>query len=68
MKKLLVFLNKVDCVDDEEMLELVQMEVEEILEQYGYDPSECPIVAGSALCTLNNEDPEVCTCKVTCIV
>ena len=50
--RMVVFLNKCDMVDDEEMLELVEMEVREILEQYGYE-DETPIIRGSALGALN---------------
>ena len=50
--RLVVFLNKCDMVDDEEMLELVEMEVHEILEQYGYE-EDTPIIRGSALGALN---------------
>ena len=50
--RLVVFLNKCDMVDDEEMLDLVEMEVHEILEQYGYE-EDTPIVRGSALGALN---------------
>ena len=50
--RLVVFLNKCDMVDDEEMLELVEMEVREILEQYGFE-EDTPIIRGSALGALN---------------
>ena len=50
--RLVVFLNKCDMVDDAEMLDLVEMEVREILEQYGYE-EDTPIVRGSALGALN---------------
>ena len=50
--RLVVFLNKCDMVDDPEMLDLVEMEVHEILEQYGYE-EDTPIVRGSALGALN---------------
>ena len=50
--RLVVFLNKCDMVDDEEMLELVEMEVRELLEQYGYE-EDTPIIRGSALGALN---------------
>ena len=50
--RLVVFLNKCDMVEDEEMLDLVEMEVREILEQYGYE-EDTPIVRGSALGALN---------------
>eukprot|EP00591_Stephanopyxis_turris_P008230 CAMPEP_0195507540 /NCGR_PEP_ID=MMETSP0794_2-20130614/970_1 /TAXON_ID=515487 /ORGANISM="Stephanopyxis turris, Strain CCMP 815" /LENGTH=422 /DNA_ID=CAMNT_0040634261 /DNA_START=42 /DNA_END=1310 /DNA_ORIENTATION=- len=47
--KLVVFLNKCDMVDDEELLELVEMEVQELLDFYDFDGSETPVVRGSAL-------------------
>ena len=50
--RLVVFLNKCDMVDDPEMLDLVEMEVHEILEQYGYE-EDTPIIRGSALGALN---------------
>ena len=53
--RLVVFLNKCDMVDDAEMLDLVEMEVHEILEQYGYE-EDTPIVRGSALGALNGVD------------
>ncbi|MCC8174172.1 MAG: elongation factor Tu [Odoribacter sp.] len=53
--KIVVFLNKVDMVDDEEMLELVEMELRELLNFYGYDGNETPIILGSALGGLNGE-------------
>ena len=59
---LVVFLNKVDQVDDEELLELVDMEVRELLSSYGYPGEEIPIVRGSALKALEAdsiEDPAV---------
>ena len=53
--KIVVFLNKVDMVDDEEMLELVEMEVRELLDFYEFDGDNTPIIAGSALGGLNGE-------------
>ena len=53
--KIVVFLNKVDMVDDKEMLELVEMEVRELLSFYGYDGDNTPIILGSALGGLNGE-------------
>ena len=53
---IVVFLNKVDLVDDDELLELVEMEVRELLEQYEFPGDEIPIVAGSALGALNGEE------------
>jgi elongation factor Tu len=57
--KLVVFLNKVDTVDDEEMLELVEMEIRELLEKYDFDAEGTPIVRGSALCALEGREPEI---------
>ena len=50
--KLVVFVNKCDAVEDEELLELVEMEVQELLEFYEFPAEETPIVRGSALCAL----------------
>jgi len=52
---IVVFLNKVDLVDDEELLELVEMEVRELLDQYEFPGDDIPIVSGSALGALNEE-------------
>ena len=54
--RLVVFLNKCDMVDDEEMLELVEMEMRELLSFYEYDGDNTPIVRGSALGALNGVD------------
>ena len=51
--KLVVFMNKCDMVDDEEMLELVEMEMRELLSFYGFDGDNTPIIRGSALGALN---------------
>ena len=53
--KLVVFLNKCDMVDDEEMLELVEMEMRELLSFYGFDGDNTPIIRGSALGALNGD-------------
>ncbi len=53
--KIVVFLNKVDMVDDPELLDLVEMEVRELLSFYGYDGDNTPIIKGSALGALNGE-------------
>jgi elongation factor Tu len=53
--KVLVFLNKVDMVDDEELLELVEMEVRELLDFYEFDGENAPVIRGSALGGLNGE-------------
>merc|ERR1711990_223996 len=56
--KIIVFLNKVDMVDDEELIELVEMEVREILNNYNFPGDDTPIIKGSALKALENEDSE----------
>ena len=56
---LVVFLNKVDQVDDEELLELVEMEVRELLDSYEFPGDDIPIVKGSALCALEDRDEEI---------
>ena len=53
--RIVVFLNKCDMVDDEEMLELVEMEMRELLSAYEYDGDNTPIIRGSALGALNGE-------------
>ncbi len=55
---IVVFLNKVDQVDDEELLELVELEVRELLSNYEFPGDEVPIVRGSALAALENGDDE----------
>ena len=56
---LVVFLNKVDQVDDEELLELVEMEVRELLEAYEFPGDDIPIIAGSALAALEDRDDNI---------
>lgn len=53
--RLVVFMNKVDLVDDEELLELVEMEIRDLLTFYGFDGDNSPVIRGSALAGLNNE-------------
>jgi len=53
-----VFLNKVDMVDDEELLELVELEVRELLSEYDFPGDDIPVVKGSALKALDSGDPE----------
>ena len=59
--RIIVFLNKVDLVDDEELLELVEMEVRDLLSFYEYDGDNGPVVSGSALGALEGEDKWVQT-------
>ncbi|MEO1027704.1 MAG: elongation factor Tu [Pseudomonadota bacterium] len=61
---LVVFLNKVDQVDDEELLELVEMEVRELLDSYEFPGDDIPIVAGSALAAVEGRDDEIGKDKV----
>jgi elongation factor Tu len=56
---LVVFLNKVDQVDDPELLELVEMEVRELLSSYDFPGDDIPIIAGSALAALEGNNPEI---------
>ncbi|WWC73710.1 translation elongation factor Tu [Kwoniella pini CBS 10737] len=58
IKRLVVFINKVDQVDDPEMLELVEMEMRELLSEFGFEGEETPIVMGTALAALEGKDPE----------
>jgi elongation factor Tu len=56
---LVVFMNKVDQVDDEELLELVEMEIRELLSSYDFPGDDIPIIAGSALAALEGKTPEI---------
>ena len=61
--KMVVFMNKVDMVDDEELLELVELEVRELLSKYDFPGDDIPIIQGSALQALeNSEDAEKTAC------
>ena len=59
IKNLVVFLNKCDMVDDEELLELVEMEVRELLDFYDFPGDDIPIIRGSALAAAEGRDPEL---------
>jgi len=59
--RLVVFMNKVDMVDDPELLELVEMEVRELLSFYQYDGDNAPVIKGSALGALNGEPQWIAT-------
>ena len=56
--KIIVFMNKVDQVDDPELLDLVEMEIRELLGEYGFD-ADCPIIRGSALKALEGDESEI---------
>jgi elongation factor Tu len=62
--KLVVFLNKCDMVDDDELLELVEMEIRELLDFYEFNGDETPIIRGSALAAAEGRDPELGALKV----
>ncbi len=61
--KIVVFMNKVDLVDDEEMLELVEMEVRELLDQYEFDGDEAAVIKGSALKALEDDPTGISAIK-----
>ncbi|MEI6485399.1 MAG: elongation factor Tu [Sphingomonadales bacterium] len=56
---MVVFMNKVDMVDDAEILELVELEIRELLSKYDFPGDDIPIVKGSALCALEGKQPEI---------
>ena len=56
---IVVFLNKADQVDDEELVELVEMEVRELLSMYDFDGDNIPIISGSALKALEGDDSDI---------
>ena len=56
---IVVYMNKVDQVDDPELLELVEMEIRDLLSSYGFPGDEVPIIKGSALAVLENGDPKI---------
>jgi len=58
---IVVFLNKADMVDDEELLELVEMEVRELLDKYDFPGDDTPVIIGSALKALEGDDSEIGT-------
>mgnify|MGYP006277431617 CR=1 FL=1 len=60
---MVVYVNKVDQVDDEELLELVEMEVRELLSAYEFDGDDIPVIMGSALKALDSLDPEAEECQ-----
>ncbi len=64
MQKIVVFVNKVDAVQDKEMLELVELEMRELLSSYGFEGEETPIIFGSALCAMEGRQPELGVTKI----
>lgn len=59
VQHLVVFVNKVDTIEDPEMLELVEMEMRDLLSTYGYDGDNIPVIMGSALSALEGKNPEI---------
>ena len=64
VQNIVVFVNKIDTIDDTEMLELVEMEMRELLSSYGFDGDSTPIIMGSALCALEGKKPDIGEQKV----
>ncbi|XP_072889525.1 elongation factor Tu, mitochondrial isoform X2 [Hemitrygon akajei] len=56
---IVVYVNKADAVEDGEMLDLVELEVRELLSEFGYDGEKTPVICGSALCALENREAEM---------
>ena len=57
--EMVVYMNKVDQVDDDELLELVEMEIRELLSSYEYNGDDIPVIPGSALHAMNGTRPEI---------
>ncbi|KAJ7181736.1 elongation factor Tu [Mycena crocata] len=68
VKKLVVFINKVDQISDPEMLELVDMEMRDLLSTYNFDGENTPIIMGSALAALDGRDPKIGAEKIVELV
>ena len=60
---IVVYLNKIDMVDDEELLELVELEIRELLNEYNFPGDDIPVIKGSALKALESGDPDAEVCK-----
>ncbi|XP_036045982.1 elongation factor Tu, mitochondrial isoform X1 [Onychomys torridus] len=59
VEHVVVYVNKADAVQDSEMVELVELEIRELLTEFGYKGEEAPVIVGSALCALEQRDPEL---------
>ncbi|KAI9841843.1 MAG: translation elongation factor Tu, partial [Thelocarpon superellum] len=68
VQKIVVFVNKVDAIEDKEMLELVEMEMRDLLTTYGFEGDETPIILGSALCALEGRQPEIGVEKIDALM
>jgi elongation factor Tu len=61
---MVVWMNKIDMVDDEELLDLVEMELRELLSMYNYPGDDTPIIRGSALAAMEDRDPEIGAARI----
>jgi elongation factor Tu len=68
VKKLVVFINKVDQISDPEMLELVDMEIRDLLTTYNFDGENTPIIMGSALAALEGREDAIGASKINDLV
>ncbi|XP_056869985.1 elongation factor Tu, mitochondrial-like isoform X2 [Takifugu flavidus] len=59
VEHVVVFINKADVVDNEELLDLVEIDIRKLLTEIGYDGKNTPVITGSALCALENREPEL---------
>uniref|UniRef100_A0A2K6RSE4 Elongation factor Tu, mitochondrial n=1 Tax=Rhinopithecus roxellana TaxID=61622 RepID=A0A2K6RSE4_RHIRO len=59
VEHVVVYVNKADAVQDSEMVELVELEIRELLTEFGYKGEETPVIVGSAFCALEGRDPEL---------
>lgn len=66
--RIVVYMNKADMVDDEELVELVEMEVRELLDQYDFPGDDTPIIIGSALKALDGDDSEIGTQSISALL
>lgn len=64
VKRIVVFVNKVDAIEDKEMLELVEMEMRELLSSYGFEGDDTPIILGSALCAIEGRQDDIGVQKI----
>ena len=64
MKKLVVYINKVDTIDDSDMVELVELDTRDVLTEYGFDGDNTPIITGSALCAMEVCCNTICMCNL----
>ncbi|KAI0883230.1 translation elongation factor Tu [Annulohypoxylon maeteangense] len=64
VQRIVVFVNKIDTIDDPEMLELVEMEMRELLSQYGFEGDETPVIMGSALMAMEGKRDDIGNQKI----